>query len=137
MDIKMATQMARAMVTQYGMSDKLGRFLMARTRKKSSWGIPSPYAAYVERHPEIVDEEIHRMVAEGYEAAQKLLETNIEELHTVAKGLLEYETLSGQEIIGLLNGKPPVREFSSNDDNSVRRSSAVLPPVRAARPRKT
>jgi cell division protease FtsH len=126
MDIKMATQMARAMVTQYGMSDKLGPLSYGENEEEVFLGHSIARTQHMSDDTQkIVDEEIHRMVAEGYEAAQKLLETNIEELHILAKGLLEYETLSGLEIINLLNGKPPVREFSSNDDNPVRRSSAV------------
>jgi cell division protease FtsH len=60
----------------------------------------------------MVDEEIHRIVDEGFETARKIISENIDDLHTIARGLLEYETLTGAEIKDLLNGKPPVRDFT-------------------------
>jgi cell division protease FtsH len=125
-DIKRATQLARAMVTQYGMSDKMGPLSYGENEEEVFLGHSIARTQHVSDDTQkLVDEEIHRVVGEGYEAAQKILETNIDELHALAKGLLEYETLSGQEIIDLLNGKPPVREFSAQDEKPTRRSSAV------------
>ena len=55
-------------------------------------------------------------------------------MHTLAKGLLEYETLSGQEVRDLLNGKPPVREFTMTEDPPKRRSA--VPSTGTRTPRK-
>jgi cell division protease FtsH len=73
----------------------------------------------------IVDEEIHRLVDEAYEQARKIIDENIDDLHTVARGLLEYETLSGDEIKDLLKGKPPVREFTAEAATRPAPASAV------------
>jgi cell division protease FtsH len=57
----------------------------------------------------------------------------MDDLHALAKALLEYETLSGQEVKDLLNGKPPIREFSMKDDQPKRRSAVPAAGGRAPR----
>jgi cell division protease FtsH len=124
MDIKMATQLARAMVTQYGMSDKLGPLSYGDNEEEVFLGHSITRTQNLSDDTQkLVDVEIHKVVDEGYMRAKEILETEIELLHTLAKGLLEYETLSGQEIIDLLNGKPPVREFTVKDETPRRRSA--------------
>jgi len=58
----------------------------------------------------IIDCEINRLVEEGYDTAKRILTKKRKDLDTLAKGLLEYETLSGQEIVDLLDGKVPLRD---------------------------
>jgi cell division protease FtsH len=70
-----------------------------------------------------IDSEIRRIIDECYQRAYGILSSRINDLHTVAKGLLEYETLTGDEIKGLLVGKPPVRE--SADEPPSTKASAV------------
>ena len=111
-DIKMATQLARAMVTQFGMSDKLGPLAYGDNEEEVFLGHSIARQQNLSDETQTrVDEEIHRIVDEGFEHARKILSENIDDLHTVARGLLEYETLSGEEIKDLIKGKPPVREF--------------------------
>ena len=126
MDIKMATQLARAMVTQFGMSDKLGPLAYGDNEEEVFLGHSVTRTQYVSGHTQkLIDEEIHAIVETGYANARRIIEENIEELHILAKGLLEYETLSGQELTDLLNGKPPTREFTAKDDKVARPASAV------------
>jgi cell division protease FtsH len=126
MDIKMATQLARAMVTQFGMSDKLGPLAYGDNEEEVFLGHSITRTQNLSDDTQkLVDQEIHGMVDEGYAHARRIIEENLDQLHTVAKGLLEYETLSGTEIHDLLNGKPPVREFTAKDDKPTRPSSAV------------
>jgi cell division protease FtsH len=126
MDIKMATQLARAMVTQFGMSDKLGPLAYGDNEEEVFLGHSITRTQNLSDDTQkLVDQEIHGMVDEGYAGARRILERDLEELHIIAKGLLEYETLSGQEIHDLLNGKPPMREFTAKDDKPPRPSSAV------------
>jgi cell division protease FtsH len=73
----------------------------------------------------MVDVEIHRIVDEAYEHARKIINDNIDDLHVIARGLLEYETLSGDEIKDLLRGKPPVREFDTEYTTRPPAASAV------------
>jgi len=128
MDFKMATQMARAMVTQYGMSDKLGPLAYGENEDEVFLGHSVARNQQLsDETQKIVDEEIYRIVDEGYDLAKNLIEDNVDKLHIIAKGLLEYETLSGQEIKELLEGKPPLREFQAVEPESEprKRSSAV------------
>jgi cell division protease FtsH len=79
-----------------------------------------------------IDKEIRRFVEEGYNEATRILTEKRADLETLAKGLLEFETLSGDEITDLLNGKKPNRE--SVLEPSGPRTSAV-PPAGKPRPR--
>jgi cell division protease FtsH len=79
-----------------------------------------------------IDAEVKRLVEGGYATARKVLTEKRDQLETLAKGLLEYETLSGDEIVGLLAGKPPVREGA--DEPPPPRGSAV-PSTGKAKPK--
>jgi len=115
-DIRMATKLAKAMATQYGMSDKLGPLLYAENEEEVFLGHSVARQQQVaETTQQVVDAEVKGFVNDGYETANSLLKSHIDQLHTIAKGLLEYETLTGDEIRDLLNGKPPVRETMDDD----------------------
>jgi cell division protease FtsH len=125
-DIKMATMLARAMVTQYGMSDKLGPLAYGDNEEEVFLGHSIARQQNLSDETQtIVDEEIHRLVDEGHDQARKIIEENIDDLHTIARGLLEYETLSGEEIKNLLKGMPPVREFETDVATRPPPASAV------------
>ncbi|MBX3504518.1 MAG: ATP-dependent zinc metalloprotease FtsH [Parvibaculum sp.] len=110
-DISMATKMAKAMVTRWGMSDKLGPLAYAENEEEVFLGHSVARQQNMsEETQRVIDAEVRRIVDEGYETARKILTDHIDELHTIAKGLLEYETLSGDEIQNLLKGEPPVRD---------------------------
>ncbi|UOM36330.1 ATP-dependent zinc metalloprotease FtsH [Acuticoccus sp. I52.16.1] len=132
-DIKMATKLSRAMATQFGMSDELGPLLYSENEDEVFLGHSVARSQSVsEKTQELVDSEVKRFVNDGYETAMAVIKTNLDDLHTVAKGLLEYETLTGEEIRDLIKGKPPVRE--SADDDTPPRASTV-PPTGAPKPR--
>jgi len=123
-DIQMATKMAKAMVTQFGMSDKLGPLAYGDNEEEVFLGHSVARSQNMsEETQKLVDSEIHRIVDEGYKLAKKMLKQKIKDLHTISQGLLEYETLSGDEIINLLKGVQPVRE--NPDDTSGDKGSAV------------
>ncbi|WP_321501568.1 ATP-dependent zinc metalloprotease FtsH [Breoghania sp.] len=122
-DIQMATKLARAMATQFGMSDKLGPLLYAENEEEVFLGHSVARSQNVsDETQKLVDSEIKGFVNTGYETAKRILTENEDQLHIIAKGLLEYETLSGDEIRNLLDGKPPVRDL---DDEPIIRGSAV------------
>ena len=79
-----------------------------------------------------IDQEVRRLVEEGHDEARRVLEAKRADLEVLARGLLEFETLSGDEIIDLLNGKKPNRE--SVIEPTTPRSSAV-PSAGRGRPR--
>jgi cell division protease FtsH len=105
-DIQMATKLARAMVTQLGFSPILGRMAYGDPNA-DMWHAPK----IAEETQKVVDKEVLRLVEEGYQTAKKIIIRKRKDLDTLAKGLLEYETLSGEEIQDLLEGKIPTREF--------------------------
>jgi len=114
-DISMATKMAKAMVTRWGMSDKLGPLAYAENEEEVFLGHSvARHQNMSEETQRLIDSEVRRIVDEGYETAKTILTDDIDELHVIAKGLLEYETLSGDEIKGLLKGIPPVRDLDDN-----------------------
>ena len=109
-DISMATKMARAMVTQYGMSDKLGPLAYRENEEEVFLGHSvARQQNSSEETQRLIDEEIRNLVEGAYDVAHKCLQDNIDDLHVIAGGLLEYETLTGDEIKDLLKGKAPVR----------------------------
>ena len=105
-DIQMATKLARAMVTELGYSPILGRMAYS-TPNADMFHAPK----IAEDTQKVIDAEVLRLVEEGYATAKKILTKNKKDLDTLANGLLEYETLSGEEIQDLLEGKIPTREF--------------------------
>mgnify|MGYP006084455399 CR=1 FL=1 len=116
-DIKMATNMARAMVTQFGMSDVLGPLSYGNNEDEVFLGYSVAKTQNLsEQTQKVVDSEIHKLVGEGHQVATDLVLKFKNELETIAEGLLEYETLSGQEITDLLKGITPKRADSEEED---------------------
>ncbi len=115
-DIKMATGLARAMATEWGMSDKLGPLLYGDNQDEVFLGrsMMQRSVHMSDETQKIVDEEVKRFVEDGYNTAQKVIRENIDDLHTIARALIEYETLTGDEIRDLMDGKPPVREIDAD-----------------------
>ncbi|MBI5314239.1 MAG: cell division protein FtsH, partial [Methylocystis sp.] len=113
-DIQQATRIARAMVTQLGFSDKLGTVAYADPQQEQFLGYSlGRTQTFSEQTQETIDAEVRRLVQEAYEKARQILVDKRTDLDTLANALLEFETLSGDEIKGLLAGKRPVREESS------------------------
>ena len=109
-DIEVATRMARTMVTKFGMSDALGPLSYSENEEEVFLGHSVQRTQNIsEKTAEQIDSEIRRIVEEGYDIARKILESRIGSLHDLAKGLLEFETLSGDEIGALLRGEPVER----------------------------
>ncbi len=109
-DIKQATRMARAMVTRYGFSDELGPIEFCENQEEVFLGHSVSRTQNIsEATAQKIDSEIHRIIDECYQRAYEILSRRIGDLHTIAKGLLEYETLTGDEIVGLMKGIKPIR----------------------------
>ena len=113
-DISQATKLARAMVTKWGFSDKLGVVEYGENQDEVFLGHSVARSQNVsEATSEIIDEEVKRLTQHGFDEARRILTERIEDLHTLAKAMLEYETLSGDEIVDILKGVPPKREDES------------------------
>lgn len=132
-DIEQATRLARMMVTRWGFSPELGTVAYGENQEEVFLGHSvSRQQNISETTAQKIDNEVRRLVEEGLSEARNILTERRAELEILAKGLLEYETLSGDEIKDLINGKPPVREGFS--EPSTPRASAV-PPAGKSRPR--
>ena len=120
-DINQATQLARAMVTKYGMSDEMGPVEYGENQEEVFLGRSVTQTQSVsEAVAQKIDKEIRKLVDEGYNHAKKILTEKIEDLHKIAKALLTYETLTGQEIEDIINkNKYPEskQDLSKDDDN--------------------
>jgi cell division protease FtsH len=133
-DIQQATKLARAMVTQWGFSSELGTVMYGDNQEEVFLGYSMGKQQTIsEETARKIDSEVRRLVETGYAEARRILTDKREQLEALAKALLEYETLSGDEIVGLLAGKPPVRE--SADDPPTPRGSAVPTAGKAGKPR--
>lgn len=109
-DIKMATDLATRMVTEWGMSEKLGMLQYGAPEQEVFLGHSvTQHKNISDATAKLVDEEIRRIVDTAYEKARTILTENIDQLEAVARGLLEYESLTGDEIGALLRGESIVR----------------------------
>ena len=105
-DIQMATNLARSMVTEWGMSDALGPVLYAENSGEVFLGKSVTQNQNMsEETARLVDAEIKRLVTEGYEGAKKLLKEKEKEWTMLAEALIEYETLTGDEINQVIAGE--------------------------------
>ncbi|SHJ52518.1 cell division protease FtsH [Roseomonas rosea] len=122
-DIKMATDLARRMVTEWGMSEKIGMVAYGSNDQEVFLGHSVTQSKNLsEATAQAIDGEIRSIIDAAYQRAKKTLTERIEDLHALAKGLLEYETLSGDEIRQVLRGDPIVRDRPDEPVNQGRGS---------------
>ncbi|MEM7724563.1 MAG: ATP-dependent zinc metalloprotease FtsH [Pseudomonadota bacterium] len=116
-DIKQATQMARAMVTQYGFADELGMVDYAN-EQQSYLGAYGGGTNHSEEMQKKIDAKVKELIDEGYETARRILTEKHDEWVNLAEGLLEYETLTGKEITKVMAGEPLNRGDDDDDEAS-------------------
>ena len=129
-DIRMATDMARRMVTEWGMSDKLGFLAYNADEQEVFLGRSVAQQKNVaDATASVIDSEIRRIVDEAYTHATKILKKNNDELERLAQGLLEYETLNGDEIRIIVEGGTLSREEPADEAETPRakRKPASIP----------
>ncbi|MCG7575182.1 MAG: ATP-dependent zinc metalloprotease FtsH [Thalassovita mediterranea] len=114
-DIQQASQLARAMVLRWGMSDKVGNIDYAEAHEGYS-GNTGGFSVSANTK-EMIEDEVKRFIQEAYEHAMQLVTENEEEFERLAQGLLEYETLTGDEIKRVMRGDSPYAS-EDEDDNS-------------------
>jgi cell division protease FtsH len=123
-DIKMATDQARRMITEWGMSDKLGMIAYGDNSQEVFLGHSVTQNKNVsEATAREIDAEIKDIIDRAYSKAKRILTENVEELHRLARGLLEHETLSGDEIRTVLRGEPVIRKVVDEPAPENRRAS--------------
>ncbi len=122
-DIKMATNQARMMVTEWGMSDVIGMIAYGDNSQEVFLGHSVTQTKNLsEETARKIDGEIRAIIDGAYQRAKTILSENMDELHLLAKGLLEHETLSGDEIRNVIRGEPVVRNRPDEPVNQGRGS---------------
>jgi cell division protease FtsH len=107
-DFERATQMARDMVTRYGMSERLGPMVYAENEGEVFLGRSVTKTTNMsEDTMQKVDIEVRRIIDEQYAVARKLIEDNKDKMHAMATALLEWETIDGEQLEDIMTGKPP------------------------------
>ena len=123
-DIEQATKLAKAMVTQWGFSDELGQVAYGDNQDEVFLGHSVARTQNMsEETAKIIDKEVRSLIDEGYETARTILTEKREDFERLAQGLLEYETLTGAEILQVIAGNPPSRD--QGDDTPPTRGSSV------------
>ncbi|WP_109468490.1 ATP-dependent zinc metalloprotease FtsH [Albibacillus kandeliae] len=124
-DIMQASQLARAMVMRYGMSDKVGNIdyqeaAAGYTPNGGAGGFSVSAAT-----KELIESEVKRLIDEGYATAYRIIEEHKEEFERLAQGLLEYETLTGEEIHRVIRGEPPNADEDEDDKSDTGSAPSV------------
>jgi cell division protease FtsH len=134
-DIQMATQLARAMIMEWGMSDKLGRVRYNGNEQEVFLGHSVTQTKNIsDETAKLIDEEIRNLISEGENTARRILTEKIDTLHAVAKALLEFETVSGDEVKAVMRGDKIVRDLD-DEGTKAPTGSAVPTAGKPARPR--
>jgi cell division protease FtsH len=127
-DIQVATQTARGMITAYGMSEKLGRVRYQANEQEVFLGHAVTQTQNVsEATAQLIDQEVRRLIEEAEGRARTILTERLEDLHTISRALLEYETLSNDEIGTILRGEKVVRDDTGGAGTADRRRRASVP----------
>ncbi|HEY4244080.1 MAG TPA: ATP-dependent zinc metalloprotease FtsH [Kofleriaceae bacterium] len=144
-DIERATDLARSMVTEWGMSDAFGPLNFSSGKQEVFLGRDfSSNDRHSEDTAQRIDAEIRHIVTSQYDRAMKLLTSHRKELETVSEALLEYETIDGDDIDTLLRGEKLVRpvsaaakkraEAAAEKDEAERKRPGLIPPISKPEP---
>jgi len=127
-DIKMVTDVARRMVTEWGMSEKLGFLAYGAPEQEVFLGHSVTQRKDIsDATAKVIDEEIRLIVDRAYTTAREILTKHLDQLHRLAKGLLEFETLSGDEVKAICNGEPINRDKVEDDPAKTGGRRASVP----------
>jgi len=135
-DIQQASGLARAMVLRWGMSDKVGNVDYEQAHEGYMGNAAGGFS--VSAHTkELVEQEVKRLIDEAYQRAHGILSEKKEEWERLAKGLLEYETLTGEEISRVIRGEPPHLDDDgdSGSDEGSAPSVTAIPKTKPKPPR--
>jgi cell division protease FtsH len=134
-DITMITNLAKRMVMEWGMSDKLGPLRYNENQEEVFLGHSVARQQHMsEATAQMVDAEVRRIIDDAYEVCRTILNYNIDQLHAVAQALLEYETLSGDEIKAIIRGEA-IRVGGGDDDEKPRSGARASVPTSARKPK--
>jgi cell division protease FtsH len=125
-DIKMATNMARSMVTEWGMSDKIGPIFHSSNNEEVFLGHSVSQQKNVsEETANLIDSEVKDLIETSYKRAEDILKKYKDDLDTLARALLEHETLSGDDITDILSGKK-LKRHTEKPRETIKKSSVPI-----------
>jgi cell division protease FtsH len=135
-DLEKATDMARRMVCEWGMSDTLGPLTFGKKEEQIFLGREiAQHQDYSEASAVLIDQEVKRICLEAYERANKVIESNRDALVRVAEALLEYEVLDGDEVTTLIKGEDASALVARKRREPFRPAARLAPEPSAERPR--
>jgi cell division protease FtsH len=133
-DIERATELARNMVTKWGLSDKLGPLTYSEDAGEVFLG------RSVTQHKQVsdgtahaIDEEVRRVIESNYQRAREILTSSLEKLHLMAESLIKYETIDEQQLKDIMEGRPP-QPPSGWDDSLLDKQPPPTKPPAAGQP---
>ena len=134
-DIMRSTELARNMVTKWGLSDKLGPLTYSEDEGEVFLGHSvAQHKAVSDETAHDIDQEIRSIIDRGYARAEEILKTNLDKLHAMANALMKYETIDSNQIDDIMDGKPPRppadwddSESSAGPDDSGSKSTEEKP----------
>ncbi|MBR0552918.1 ATP-dependent zinc metalloprotease FtsH [Stakelama marina] len=133
-DIQYATKLARDMVTRWGMSDKMGPLMYSEGEEEVFLGYSRQQnSSMSDETAKAIDSEIRRIVEDGYQRAKEVLTEHIDQLHLLAGAMLDYETLSGDEIKRLIAGEDIGRDTVDADVKQVPVGGTSIPKTKRPR----
>ncbi len=135
-DIEQVTRIARAMVMKFGMSEELGNIDYAQEQQTYLGGLTQGPKISPDTQ-EKIDSEVRRICDSGYEIAKGILTDKRKELDRLAEGLLEYETLTGDEITKVLKGEPLGRNDDDQGSDDPKSTVTSIPKMRKPQSRKS
>ncbi len=108
-DIQRATEIARKMVTQWGLSEKMGPLMYDEANEEVFLGrsAAQPHQGISDETATQIDKEVRRIIDECYDASRRLLEENVDKLHMMAEALMQFETIDSDQIDDIMAGRPP------------------------------
>ncbi|MFN2301900.1 MAG: ATP-dependent zinc metalloprotease FtsH [Gammaproteobacteria bacterium] len=129
-DIERATELARNMVTKWGLSERLGPLSYSEEDGEVFLGHSvTKHKSVSDVTASAIDEEIRAFIDRNYQRAERILKENIDTLHLMAEALIRYETIDAPQIDDIMEGKPPRPPEGWNDSDSDPDGTAVVSPV--------
>jgi len=118
-DIKRATEIARSMVTRWGLSERLGPLAYGEEEEEVFLGRSvTQHKNVSDETAHIIDEEIRNIIDRNYDRAKRILKENIDKLHAMADALVKYETIDQEQIEDIMAGRPPRPPQDWEDDST-------------------
>jgi cell division protease FtsH len=128
-DLQRATDIARAMVTEWGMSERVGAINFDAGRRNRFLDVPQPAerGPYSEETARLIDEEVKRIVTEAHNDARRILIEKRDLLEKVTRRLLDKEVMEGDELRAILEGRPLDDEVDQGDASSTTETATAAP----------